>query len=67
MFILGDMFMQVYYTIHDHDNDQVGFAPAKHELDETLLVWDQDDLLAEVKMIPHQEIQINTVSSSSSE
>ena len=30
MFILGDAFMQEFYTIHDAENDRVGFAKAVH-------------------------------------
>ena len=30
MHIVGDIFMQLYYTIHDRENDLVGFAPAVH-------------------------------------
>ena len=36
MHIVGDLFMELWYTIHDHENDQVGFAPAIHDLDEIL-------------------------------
>ena len=48
MFILGDQFMQYYYTIHDHENDQVGFAPAIHQMDEALMIYNSEDLLEEV-------------------
>ena len=40
--------MQYYYTIHDHDNDQVGFAPAIHQMDEALMIYNKDEMLSEV-------------------
>ena len=35
--ILGDTFMQLFYTVHDRDNDQVGFARAIHNKPEVVV------------------------------
>mmetsp|Transcript_30672 Transcript_30672/g.37955 ORF Transcript_30672/g.37955 Transcript_30672/m.37955 type:complete len:350 (+) Transcript_30672:379-1428(+) len=43
MFILGDAFMQLFYTIHDAEHDRVGFAPAIHNHTEVLKVYDTAD------------------------
>lgn len=51
MYILGDIFMQLFYTIHDREQDRVGFAKAIHTLPETLLQYDETGLLASVKQI----------------
>lgn len=37
MHILGDVFMQLFYTIHDRDQDRVGFAKAVHKMPEVLV------------------------------
>ena len=51
MYILGDIFMQLYYTIHDRTNDRVGFAEAVHSQPEVLMQFDEWGQLASVKTI----------------
>jgi len=41
MFIVGDLFMSLYYTIFDRDTNQIGLALAKHEYPEVLYYYDQ--------------------------
>jgi len=42
LFIGGDVFMQIYYTIFDRNYDMVGFAKAKHTAPEIVNLYDQD-------------------------
>ena len=37
MFLLGDTFMNLFYTIFDRDNDRVGFGLAIHREPEMML------------------------------
>merc|ERR1712060_545937 len=61
MHILGDVFMQLFYTIHDRDNNRVGFARAVHDMPEILVQFDSSGYLAEVKTL--EEIISETLES----
>ena len=45
LFILGNTFMQLFYSIFDRDNDLVGFATAKHESPEVVAYFNTDGYL----------------------
>ena len=34
MFIVGDTFMSLFFTIYDRDNNRVGIAKARHDCEE---------------------------------
>ena len=43
--------MQLFYTVHDRDNDRVGFAPAIHDSPEVLVQFNDNNVLATVHTI----------------
>lgn len=51
MYIAGDLFMQLYYTVFDRDNDQIGFGYAKHSEPEVLMEYGEGGALASVKTL----------------
>ena len=42
LFIGGDMFMQIYYTVFDRNLDMVGFGKANHTAPEILNQYDEN-------------------------
>ena len=51
MHILGDAFMQLFYTVHDAEHDRVGFAPAIHAKPEVLKQYNDKGTLSAVKEV----------------
>lgn len=51
LFILGDAFMQIFYSVFDRDNDQVGFATAVHTQPEIVNYFDESGNFAESQTV----------------
>jgi hypothetical protein len=45
MFILGNTFMQLFYTVFDRDSDKVGFATAVHKANEVVVEFNSNGVL----------------------
>jgi hypothetical protein len=53
LFAIGDVFMQLYYTIFDRDEDRIGFAKAVHYDDEKLIQYTPEGRFAKVVTYPN--------------
>jgi hypothetical protein len=42
LFILGDLFMTVYYTVFDRQTNMIGLAKAKHTKPEVIYYYAED-------------------------
>lgn len=52
MFILGNTFMQLYYTIFNRKHNSVGFAKAVHKVNEIIPQWGADHKVHDVEVTP---------------
>lgn len=51
LFIIGDQFMQVFYSIFDRDHNLVGLAHAHHENKMEIAVWDSNGRISETVLV----------------
>jgi hypothetical protein len=61
MFLLGDTFMNLFYTIFDRDNDRVGFGLAIHQEREMMLA---NNYMVEVDQNAAQQLSMVEVDTS---
>ena len=47
LFAIGDIFMQLYFTVFDRDYDRIGFATAVHQTNEVMIQYDMEGAFRE--------------------
>lgn len=55
LFIAGDYFMQIYYTVFDRNLDMVGLAKAIHTAPEVLNHWDDAGAYVDTQLVTEED------------